>query len=54
MISPELNATVVDLLQHLLFWQERQKALNPVAASGKKRLVHAHSYIYIYMREHVK
>lgn len=30
---------VVELLQQLLFWQERQKAQDPLKATKKKRLV---------------
>lgn len=36
-ITAELNRVVADLLQQLLYWQERNKALNPMKA--KKRLV---------------
>lgn len=39
MISGELNRVVVELLQQLLFWQERQKAQDPLKAAKKKRLV---------------
>ena len=39
MISAELNRVVVELLQQLLFWQERQKAQDPLKATKKKRLV---------------
>lgn len=38
-ISGELNRVVVELLQQLLFWQERQKAQDPLKAAKKKRLV---------------
>jgi len=38
-ISAELNRVVVELLQQLLFWQERQKAQDPLKATKKKRLV---------------
>lgn len=38
-ISAELNRVVVELLQQLLFWQERQKAQDPLKAAKKKRLV---------------
>ena len=36
-ISTDLNRVVGDLLQQLLFWQERQKATAPLKL--KKRLV---------------
>ena len=39
MISGDLNRVVVELLQQLLFWQERQKAQDPLKAAKKKRLV---------------
>lgn len=38
-ISTELNNVVVELLQQLLFWQERSKAMNAHNAVKKKRLV---------------
>ena len=38
-ISTELNNVVVELLQQLLFWQERSKAINIHNATKKKRLV---------------
>lgn len=38
-ISGDLNRVVVELLQQLLFWQERQKAQDPLKAAKKKRLV---------------
>ena len=38
-ISTELNNVVVELLQQLLFWQERSKAINIHNAAKKKRLV---------------
>lgn len=38
-ISADLNRAVVELLQQLLFWQERQKAQGPLKAAKKKRLV---------------
>ena len=37
MISADLNQVVIELLQQLLFWQERAKAQDPYKA--KKRLV---------------
>ena len=36
-ITTDLNRVVGDLLQQLLFWQERQKAMAPLKL--KKRLV---------------
>ncbi|KAK9858850.1 hypothetical protein WJX84_009351 [Apatococcus fuscideae] len=38
-ITAELNQVVVELLQSLLYWQERARALNPAKAKQKKRLV---------------
>ena len=38
-ISTELNRTVVELLQQLLFWQERAKATSPHSVNKRKRLV---------------
>jgi hypothetical protein len=38
-ITTELNRAVVELLQQLLFWQERAKAASPYSASKHKRLV---------------
>ena len=39
MISTELNRAVVELLQQLLFWQERAKATSPYNVAKRKRLV---------------
>lgn len=38
-ITTDLNRVVVELLQSLLFWQERAKAANAHNAARKKRLV---------------
>ena len=38
-ISTELNRAVVELLQQLLFWQERSKATAPYNVAKRKRLV---------------
>ncbi|EIE24823.1 hypothetical protein COCSUDRAFT_46959 [Coccomyxa subellipsoidea C-169] len=38
-ISTELNRAVVELLQQLLFWQERAKASSPYNVTKRKRLV---------------
>lgn len=38
-ITTDLNRVVVELLQNLLFWQERSKAMNAHNAARKKRLV---------------
>lgn len=38
-ISTELNRAVVELLQQLLFWQERAKATSPYNVNKRKRLV---------------
>ena len=38
-ISTELNRAVVELLQQLLFWQERAKATSPYNVTKRKRLV---------------
>ena len=38
-ISTELNRTVVELLQQLLYWQDRLKATSPLQAAKRKRLV---------------
>jgi hypothetical protein len=38
-ISTELNRVVVELLQQLLFWQERAKAASPHNVTKRKRLV---------------
>ena len=38
-ISTDMNRVVVELLQNLLFWQERSKAMNAHNAVKKKRLV---------------
>lgn len=38
-ITTDLNKVVVELLQSLLFWQERSKAMNAHNAARKKRLV---------------
>jgi len=38
-ITTDLNRVVVDLLQQLLFWQDRSKAMNAHNAARKKRLV---------------
>lgn len=38
-ISTELNRAVVELLQQLLFWQERAKATSPYNVAKRKRLV---------------
>lgn len=35
-ITSELNKVVADLLQQLLYWQERAKALNPMKAKNKR------------------
>ena len=39
MITADLNKVVVELLQSLLYWQERARALHPAKAKQKKRLV---------------
>ena len=38
-ISTELNRAVVELLQQLLFWQERAKSTSPYNLAKRKRLV---------------
>ncbi|KAK9818831.1 hypothetical protein WJX74_008862 [Apatococcus lobatus] len=38
-ITADLNKVVVELLQSLLYWQERARALHPAKAKQKKRLV---------------
>ncbi len=38
-ISTELNRAVVELLQQLLFWQERAKSASPYNLAKRKRLV---------------
>lgn len=35
-INAELNKVVADLLQQLLYWQERTKAMNPMKAKNKR------------------
>ena len=46
MISTDLNLVVGELLQKLLFWQERAKALTPLKA--QKRLLSGLRYILAY------
>ena len=38
-ISTELNRAVLELLQQLLFWQERAKSASPYNLAKRKRLV---------------
>ena len=38
-ISTELNRAVLELLQQLLFWQERAKTASPYNLAKRKRLV---------------
>ena len=46
-ITAELNHVVVELLQQLLFWQERAKAQDPLKAAKRKRLVSGLRWVWM-------